>query len=192
MMEVMKHLIIYLKDNSYSPIRNYSVACIVEMIDGKTFEGVNVENQQKICELVPVLKKALYDGNIDVHKGKDDDAVILHSGGTTGSPKGIVLSNGSFNAMTEQIKVVFSDVSVGDRVLGILPIFHGFGLGICIHTVLFFGGNTLLLPKFIILLPPLCCAALLFIIMKKINTIPKIIRYGRKLSSHDFCGTLVQ
>lgn len=29
-------------------------------------KGTNVENQQKICDLVPVLKKALYDGNIDV------------------------------------------------------------------------------------------------------------------------------
>lgn len=33
-----------LKENSYSPISNFSVACIIEMIDGKTFEGVNVEN----------------------------------------------------------------------------------------------------------------------------------------------------
>lgn len=33
-----------LKRNSYSPISNFSVACIIEMIDGKTFEGVNVEN----------------------------------------------------------------------------------------------------------------------------------------------------
>ena len=33
-----------LKENSYSPISNYSVACIVEMIDGKTFNGVNIEN----------------------------------------------------------------------------------------------------------------------------------------------------
>ena len=33
-----------LKENSYSPISKFSVACIVEMIDGKIFEGVNVEN----------------------------------------------------------------------------------------------------------------------------------------------------
>ena len=33
-----------LRENSYSNISNYKTACIVEMIDGKTFEGVNVEN----------------------------------------------------------------------------------------------------------------------------------------------------
>lgn len=83
---------------------------------------------------------------VEVHK--DDPAVILHSGGTTGSPKGIVLSNGSFNAMTEQIKVVFSDVSVGDRVLGILPIFHGFGLGVSINTPLVLGAEIIMIPQF--------------------------------------------
>ena len=36
--------LIELKQNSYSPISNYAVACIVEMIDGKEFSGVNVEN----------------------------------------------------------------------------------------------------------------------------------------------------
>ena len=83
---------------------------------------------------------------VDVHK--DDPAVILHSGGTTGSPKGIVLSNGSFNAMTEQIKIVLNDVSVGDRVLGILPIFHGFGLGVTINIPLVLGCEVIMIPQF--------------------------------------------
>ena len=77
------------------------------------------------------LKKASgYNNLLDIKISRDDPAVILHSGGTTGKPKGIILSNGNFNALTEQAKIVFNDVEVGDRVLGIMPIFHGFGLGV--------------------------------------------------------------
>ncbi len=83
---------------------------------------------------------------VEVHK--DDPAVILHSGGTTGNPKGIVLSNGSFNSMTEQVKIVLSDISVGDRVLGILPIFHGFGLGVSINIPLVLGCEIVMIPQF--------------------------------------------
>lgn len=36
----------------------------------------------------------------------------------------------------------------GDKVLAIMPVFHGFGLGICIHTVQYFGGTSILLPQF--------------------------------------------
>ena len=35
-----------------------------------------------------------------------------------------------------------------DKVLAIMPVFHGFGLGICIHTVQYFGGTSILLPQF--------------------------------------------
>ena len=83
-----------------------------------------------------------------VKNGKDDPAVILHSGGTTGDPKGIVLSNGNFNALTEQAKIVFTRVEKGDSVLTILPLFHGFGLGVCTNTPLCFGAKVILVPKF--------------------------------------------
>lgn len=85
---------------------------------------------------------------ITVSSGKDAPAVILHSGGTTGSPKGIVLSNGNFNALTEQSKFIFTKVEKGDAVLTILPLFHGFGLGVCTNTPLCFGTKVILVPQF--------------------------------------------
>ena len=84
----------------------------------------------------------------DKELGKETPAVILHSGGTTGTPKGIVLSNGNFNALSEQAKIVFADVEVGDRVLGIMPIFHGFGLGVSINTPFVLGCEVILVPQF--------------------------------------------
>ena len=95
------------------------------------------------------LKKASgYNNLLNIKISKDDPAVILHSGGTTGKPKSIILSNGNFNALTEQAKIVFSDVEVGDRVLEIMPIFHGFGLGVSTIGPFILGCELIMVPQF--------------------------------------------
>ena len=78
----------------------------------------------------------------------DDEAVILYSGGTTGKPKGIVLTNLNFNALAMQCLVMCNPVKAGDSILAILPIFHGFGLGVSIHTPLYVGMKVILVPDF--------------------------------------------
>lgn len=75
-------------------------------------------------------------------------ALILHSGGTTGSPKGIVISNFSFNALAQQGAINVKNVKPGDKILTILPIFHGFGLGVCLHCPLCLKVETILMPEF--------------------------------------------
>ena len=95
-----------------------------------------------------INKANFYNSDYKVEIHKDDPAVILHSGGTTGSPKCIVLSHSSFNSMTEQVKLVLKDIEVGDRVLGILPIFHGFGLGVSINIPLVLGCEIVMVPQF--------------------------------------------
>ncbi len=81
-------------------------------------------------------------------KENEELAIILHSGGTTGTPKDIMLSNKNFNAFGIQSVLTLRDVSVGDKILGILPIFHGFGLGVCVHVCFCFGACSVLIPKF--------------------------------------------
>ena len=78
----------------------------------------------------------------------NDLALILHSGGTTGSPKGIMISNYSFNAIAQQSAVNVIDVRPKDKIVTVLPIFHGFGLGICIHTPLCLKVETILMPEY--------------------------------------------
>ena len=80
-------------------------------------------------------------------KGKDE-AAILYSGGTTGTPKGIVLTNLNFNALAMQSYEACACLNPKMTVLSIMPVFHGFGLGICIHTVLTFGLTAIILPQF--------------------------------------------
>lgn len=78
--------------------------------------------------------------------GKDQRAVIMHSGGTTGTPKSIVLTNGNFTSLALQIGMKFRFES--EIVLGILPTFHSFGLGVTIYGPLAMGFEVVLIPKF--------------------------------------------
>lgn len=89
-----------------------------------------------------------YDGKYECPKSANDPAVILYSGGTTGDPKGILLSNLNFNALAYQCALTCDPASPGHSVLSILPIFHGFGLGVCIHTPLTWGMKCILIPSF--------------------------------------------
>ena len=77
----------------------------------------------------------------------DEMAVILYSGGTTGVPKGIMLSNYNFIAEGTQV-ATWMNLSDGDSALAILPIFHGFGLGVCVNAIFMGGGKTILVPSF--------------------------------------------
>lgn len=83
-----------------------------------------------------------------IDRKADDPAVILYSGGTTGTTKGIVLTNGNFNALGQQIVATNPMFRVGDKMLSAMPLFHGFGLGVCIHSMLSQGGRCILVPRF--------------------------------------------
>jgi len=86
--------------------------------------------------------------NYKVERRGDDPAVILYSGGTTGTTKGIVLTNKNFNALGQQVIAANPMFRPGDRMLAAMPLFHGFGLGVCIHTMLSQGGRCILIPRF--------------------------------------------
>ena len=76
-------------------------------------------------------------------------AAILYSGGTSGTPKGICLSDLNFNACAIQAKdAIKQDLQPGLTMLSCMPVFHGFGLGINIHTVLIHGACCILMPSF--------------------------------------------
>ena len=110
---------------------------------------------KKIPEDAPVIrwKEFLHMGkhcfyNYKVKRTGKDPAVILYSGGTTGTTKGILLSNRNFNALGQQVIAANPMFRVGDKMLAAMPLFHGFGLGVCIHTMLSQGGRCILIPRF--------------------------------------------
>ena len=77
----------------------------------------------------------------------DDLAVILYSGGTTGTPKGIMLSNMNFIAEGMMVSS-WADFTEEDSILAILPVFHGFGLGVCVNAAFMGGAKSILVPQF--------------------------------------------
>ena len=80
---------------------------------------------------------------------KDHTAVILYSGGTSGAPKGICLTDLNFNACALQAREAIEvDFSNGLTMLSCMPMFHGFGLGLNIHIVLIHGATCILMPVF--------------------------------------------
>ena len=89
-----------------------------------------------------------YTGETLYKPDKDDTAAILYSGGTSGFPKGIELTNLNFNALALQSVEICKTLHEGDRILSIMPVFHGFGLGICIHTALYLGATAVIQPQF--------------------------------------------
>ena len=97
-------------------------------------------------EMVAVGKQTV----LPADDGKASDcAAILYSGGTTGTAKGIQLSNLNFNALGLQTIAASGYSSIaGMKMLSVMPIFHGFGLGIGIHTALIGGATCILLPQF--------------------------------------------
>ena len=89
-----------------------------------------------------------YNKDVYVDTGSDDAAVIMHSGGTSGTPKNIVLSNGNINVVIEQAQIALPELDRTDSMLSILPMFHCFGLVETIHFPISLGETIILLPKF--------------------------------------------
>ena len=76
-------------------------------------------------------------------------AVILYSGGTTGKPKGVVLTSMNFNAQALGAKYLVPELLKPKySMLCFLPNFHAFGMGVCMHIPLYCGMRMVLIPQF--------------------------------------------
>lgn len=104
------------------------------------------KNAIKYAEILKEQDEEIVEARI----GGNHTAVLLHSSGTTGDPKTVMLSSYAFNELAANVfELVQSkaEVKKTDGMLMILPMFHGFGLGICVHLMMYFG-RAILLPVF--------------------------------------------
>jgi long-chain acyl-CoA synthetase len=76
-------------------------------------------------------------------------ALLQYTGGTTGTPKGAMLTHGGLVANTLQIRSWLSDFREGEEtMLLVLPLFHIFGMGACMSLMVQGAGTMILLPQF--------------------------------------------
>lgn len=89
-------------------------------------------------------------GHVEAAPYTPRTAVYLHSGGTSGEPKVIELSDAAVNALASRAPhiLAFMDRIEGTAMLAVLPMFHGFGLAMGVHTPLVNGAVSVLMPKF--------------------------------------------
>jgi long-chain acyl-CoA synthetase len=83
-----------------------------------------------------------------VERRREDLAVLMFTSGTAGSPKAAMLSHGNLLANLEQPANRAGASRADDVVLGVLPLFHIFGLNVALGTALYAGARILLVERF--------------------------------------------
>ncbi len=139
----LKHLIIATVKDALKPIMKLGYA----LTQGRKIPKVPRDADVILWKDFIAGGKA-FTGDPRVPREANAPAVILYSGGTTGITKGILLSNLNFNALAAQIVATNPIWNEGDKMLAIMPMFHGFGLGVSIHSMLANGGCCILVPRF--------------------------------------------
>jgi len=139
----LKHLIIATVKDALKPLMKIGYALT---------QGRKIPKVPKDADVVLwkdfIANGRSFAGDPRVPREPNAPAVILYSGGTTGITKGILLSNLNFNALAAQIVATNPIYAEGDKMLAIMPMFHGFGLGVSIHSMLANGGCCILVPRF--------------------------------------------
>lgn len=106
----------------------------------------NIEKSLLYKNILKESKGVVFDNN----NISDNIAVYLHSTGTTGEAKTVVLSNKAISELKNSLSNgVINDMNPNrNKSIMVLPLFHGFGFGVCMHAMLAYGFEIILMPKF--------------------------------------------
>ena len=77
-----------------------------------------------------------------------DVALIQYTGGTTGTPKGAMLTHQNLSANARQVMAIDPHPTEPDRIMGVLPLFHVFANTCVLNRTVLNGGCIVLLPRF--------------------------------------------
>lgn len=119
--------------------------------------GYKIKTAKKIpatSELVNLLKwKDLLQKSNEIneiyrHKDPDEMCLIAHTGGTTGIPKAVMLSDRALNTTVYNYLPLMGNMSRGERFLNIMIPFVVYGSLVCMHLPLVLGWCLVIIPKF--------------------------------------------
>ena len=135
---------------SETPLKRLIVTGLADALAGLQNKALPAEHADPMVKQWRNLMAGSYPSLPRTTMKPDDVAAILYSGGTTGYPKGILLSN--YNFISEGLMVsAFRKETHGDArmvMVASLPIFHGFGLGVCCNSMFMSGATSILVPVF--------------------------------------------
>ncbi|WP_430509254.1 long-chain-fatty-acid--CoA ligase [Gottfriedia solisilvae] len=113
---------------------------------------LSVKSSCPICEHVIAIEQVdqqiiSNDSYISPILSENDPAVILYTSGTTGNPKGAVITHRNIIENVNDFSSMI-DLDESDKMIAVLPMFHSFCLTICVNMILLNGATTIIVPKF--------------------------------------------
>ena len=120
-------------------------AAIVERSDQA--EWVRGAGPDGVLVLGPEVELPEADGGPLDTAAPGDPALIMYTSGTTGAPKGAVLSHRNLLTGTEAVRIAWR-WGTDDRLVHCLPVFHAHGLCVGVYGTMLAGGSAVLLPGF--------------------------------------------
>ena len=111
-------------------------------------ERIPVSYDETVISWDDFLKKGQAVSAMEAPYKGDATVAITYTGGTTGFPKGVMLTNDSLNAVAFNFKHASIDAKRQDKFLGIIPVFSSYGLVCGLHMPLALGMRMILVPNF--------------------------------------------
>lgn len=115
-------------------------------VEQKEFMKKSDTNFMTYADFIRDGKK--YTERTEIEYENDRGVAIVHSGGTTGVPKGVLLSNDNLNELAKQVMDSDLQFKRHNMLMGVMPEFVGYGLSVGLHTSLVCGMKTMMLPKY--------------------------------------------
>ncbi|TGB05269.1 fatty acid--CoA ligase family protein [Halobacillus salinus] len=116
---------------------------------GESGSGIDL-NSSSLSTKMKSFTRSVAAGSLDYQKpliDREDVAVILYTSGTTGKPKGAMLTHRNIYSNATDVADYLS-ISSEDRVIATLPMFHVFCLTVALNAPVMNGGTVLIVPKF--------------------------------------------
>ena len=135
-----KYIVVQAAARSLSPLKR-----IVKTLTTKT--DITYSNQ--VMKWDNFLKKGVHTTAVEAPYVGDATVAVAYTGGTTGFPKGVMLTNDSMNAVALNFQHANFYYEKGHRFLGIIPVFSSYGMVCGLHMPLAMGFELVLIPKFV-------------------------------------------
>ncbi len=124
----------------------FPLSFVQKMRENPSVKKAKKQGKGKFLNMKDMLSKPA-DGFKPLDVNSDELGIIIYSGGTTGVAKGIMLSHYAVVANAYMIKT-WGHLNEKERMLAVLPFFHGYGMNVTMNAALLSGMSIVMLPRF--------------------------------------------